>query len=351
MQIGDFDSQGECLGVDEGNFMKHEISRRKFLGAIALTGATLPAALPRLWAADSPVPTAADAIPVIDAHIHLYDPSRPQGVPWPPQDNEKLYQPSLPSRYRPIAQPLGIVGAIEIECSNWLEDNQWVLDVSAKDDIMVGTVGHLEPGTPEFRPSLDRFRKNRLFRGIRYGLGRQSGKELDRPEFVSDLKALADADLVLDTANPSVALLADVVRVSELIPNLRIVIDHLPQLVPPTEPAARASYAASLKALRDRPQVYVKVSEVLRRVNGQIPTDLDFYRPRLDDILEVFGIDRVLYGSDWPNSDQWLPVPVAFKLVQDYFQGKGREAAEKYFWRNSVKCYKWVKRTSQQPQS
>jgi L-fuconolactonase len=61
---------------------------------------------------------------------------------------------------------------------------------------MVGTVGHLTPGTPEFKSNLDRFHKNPLFRGIRYGLGRQGGKEFDRPEFVADLKYLADADLV-----------------------------------------------------------------------------------------------------------------------------------------------------------
>jgi predicted TIM-barrel fold metal-dependent hydrolase len=331
--------------------MKLKLSRRRFLGTVALAGAAFRGPLNHALAADAPKAhtPSAETIPVIDTHIHLYDPFRPQGVPWPGPENQALYQTSLPARYRPIAQPLGIVGAIEVECSSWLEDNQWVLDVAAKEDIMVGTIGHLEPGTPEFRPSLDQFQKNRLFRGIRYGLGRQAGKELDRPEFITDLKALADANLVLDTANPSVSLLADVVRLSDRVPQLRIIIDHLPQLDPPTDPAARTSYEASLKAIRNRPRIFVKISEVLRRVDGHIPTDLDFYRPRLDGILEVFGTDRVLFGSDWPNSDQWLPVPVGFKLVQEYFLGLGRPAAEKFFWRNSVNCYQWVRRTASQP--
>jgi len=144
-------------------------------------------------------------------------------------------------------------------------------------------------------------------------------------------------------------LLADVLSVSDRVPHLRVVIDHLPQMPLPTETAARASYDASMKALRNRPQIYAKVSEVLRRVNGNIPTDAKFYQPRLDEILDVFGSDRVLYGSDWPNSDQWLPVPVGFKIVQEYFLGKGKVSAEKYFWRNSLNCYKWVKRTNSQP--
>ncbi|HXN34537.1 MAG TPA: amidohydrolase family protein [Opitutaceae bacterium] len=324
------------------------MNRRTFLGAVA--GGLIVAG--KRARADEPLPAAAPAtppMPVIDTHIHLFDPFRPQGAPWPNPKIAVLYKTSLPSRYRPIGQPLGVVGAIEIECSSWLEDNQWVLDVAGKDDIMVGTVGHLVPGAPDFRANLERFHKNPLFRGIRYGLGRHAGAEFDKPEFVADLKALADADLVLDTANPSVALLADVVRVSDRVPSLRVVVDHLPQMVPPAGGADLASYNDSMKAFRDRPQIYVKVSEVLRRVEGdRIPTDTGFYRPRLDEIVDVFGYDRVLYGSDWPNGDQWLPVPVGFKIVQEYFNDKGRDAAEKYFWRNSVKCYKWVTRNASQ---
>ena len=319
------------------------MNRRTFLG-VAATAALADA---------SPAP--APSIPVIDTHIHLFDPTRPQGVPWPGKNNpahKVMYMPSLPSRYRGVVEGLGIVGAIEIECSAWLEDNQWVLDVAKDDTVMVGTVGHLTPGTPDFRAQLERFHKNPLFRGIRYGLGGRAGEQVDKPEFIADLKALAEADLGLDTANPSVELLANVVRVSDKVPNLRIIVDHLPQMLRPPEGPAQASYDASMKALRDRPQVYVKVSEVLRKVEGdKIPTDLAFYRPRLDEVLDTFGIDRVLYGSDWPNGDQWLPVPVGFKIVQEYFMAKGQAAAEKYFWRNSVKAYKWVKRTAAQPQA
>src|SRR5215471_10065779 len=166
------------------------MERRTFLelaGGAALGGSTAQAA----------------AIPIIDTHIHLFDPGRPQGVPWPPKGNATLYKPAMPDRYRKIATPLGIVGAIEVEASPWLEDNQWVLDVAATDMIIVGTVGDLEPGMPEFRKHLERFHRNPLFRGIRYGnlWGRNIGKELARPEFVASLKELAAVDLALDTAN------------------------------------------------------------------------------------------------------------------------------------------------------
>ncbi len=314
------------------------MNRRDFLATAAL-------ALPQAG-------TPAAPIPIIDSHIHLFDPTRPQGVPWPPKDSTVLYKPALPARYRKIAVPLSVTGAIEVECSTWLEDNQWVLDTAAKDTIIVGTVGDLEPGKPEFRKHLERFHKNPLFRGIRYGnlWGRNFTADLKRPEFVADLKALADAGLELDTANQNPALIADTVRVTDLVPSLRIVIDHLPQLQPPDEAAARRAFEGNLRELGKRPQVYVKISEVLRTVDGRVPTDLNFYKSGLDELYGIFGQDRLLYGSDWPNSDRWAEYPQVLGIVREYFNAKGPAVAEKYFWRNSVAAYRWVKREAGQPQ-
>ncbi len=291
--------------------------------------------------------------PIIDAHIHLFDTTRPQGVPYPGKDNATLYRPALPERYRKFAQPLGVVGAIEIEASPWIEDNLWVLEVAGKDSIMVGTVGNLEPGKPEFAEHLERYHRNPLFRGIRYGnlWGRDIGAEINKPEFIEGLKLLAEGDLVLDTANPRPDLIETMVRVTDRVPKLRIVIDHLPQLDPPAEAPARQRYEANLRELAKSPQVYVKVSEVLRRVDGRVPTDLSFYRPRLDQLWDIFGEDHLVFGSDWPNGDNWAPFETVLRVVREYFDGKGRAAAEKYFWKNSVAAYRWVRRDPSQPQA
>jgi L-fuconolactonase len=314
------------------------MNRRKFLeatGGAALTAANADAA----------------GIPIIDTHIHLFDPTRPQGVPWPPKDNAILYHKALPDRYRKIAVPLGIVGAIEVEASPWLEDNQWVLDIAAKDKIIVGMVGDLEPDKPEFRQQLDRFHKNPLYRGIRYGnlWGRSLHESLAKSEFIAGLKALAQADLEMDSANPDPALLKDLLHLTDKVPELRIVVDHVPRMEHPKEPAALKTMVGDMRELAKRKQVYIKVSGVLRRVDGKVPEDPKFYRDRLDQLWDIFGEDRLVYGSDWPNSDQWAEYPKALHVVQEYFTSKGTAAAEKYFWKNSIAAYKWVKRDSSQP--
>jgi len=104
-----------------------------------------------------------------------------------------------------------------------------------------------------------------------------------------------------------------------------------------------------LRELGKRPQVYVKVSEVLRRVGGKVRGDLDFYRSRLDELWDIFGEDRLMYGSDWPNSDHWAPYPQVLNVVRDYFTSKGIAVAEKFFWKNSGAAYRWVKRETSQP--
>lgn len=292
-------------------------------------------------------------IPIIDTHIHLFDPRRPEGVPWPEKDNNILYQPALPGRFRRVTQGLGIVGAIEIECSPWLEDNQWVLDIAAHDTMIVGTVGDLVPGTPDFRKQLERFHRNPLFRGIRYGnlWGRNLAEDMAKENYISDLKALADANLGMDSANPDPALVSALVKLTDKVPDLRLVLDHLPQLEPPTEPMARKQLQADLRELASRPQVYFKLSAVLRPVDGRVHLDVDFYRPRLDELWGILGEDKVLYGSDWPNSDTKGTYQQGLNVIREYISGKGTAVAEKFFWRNSIQAYHWVKRAANQPNS
>jgi L-fuconolactonase len=308
------------------------VNRRTFLGDASAAALNLFSA-----------PT--QRVPIIDSHIHLFDVSRPQGVPWPPK-NSPIYRSSLPDGYRKLAAPHGVTGAIAIECSPWPADNEWVLDVARNAPIIVGTIGNLEPGAADFGKQLERLHKNPLFRGIRYGnlWGRDLGNEISKPRFIAGLKLLAGADLVLDTANPTPALMRAAVRVTDRVPNLRIVLDHLPELKLPEQPAARKACDADLRALAGRPNVFAKISGIVRRVDGRVPLDVNFYRDRLDHIWDIFGPDRLLFGSDWPNSAQWASYPRIFQLAQDFISSKGAASAEKIYWKNSLQAYRWKRR-------
>lgn len=316
--------------------------------------AVAPAAerLAQAGSASGPVESGSgEAGPVLDTHIHLFDPSRPGGVPWPDKADTAVYKPSLPDRLVKESARFGVVGAIAIECSPLKSDNQWVLNVAADHSVIVGVVGDLVPGAPGYLDDLERLRENPLFLGIRYGnlWNRDLTVDIDKPGFVDGLKALATAGLVLDSANPNPRLIAAIRRVSEQVPDLRIVIDHLPRAHVPEEPTARDAYEADLRALAQNPNVFVKLSGIPVRTNGKLETDPHFYRASLDAIWDVFGEDHVLFGSDWPNSEHVCSYAQVFQIVRGYMARKSASARAKYFWKNSVAAYRWKPRRSDQP--
>jgi len=293
---------------------------------------------------------AAVSIPVMDTHIHLFDPTRPGGVPWPDKTDTKLYRPALPARYTQLAQPHGVVGAIEVECSPWMADNFWVQDVCEKNEIMLGYIGDLLPDAPDFAATLDLLHRSPLFLGIRYGnlWNRDLGAAAQNSAFISGLKLLAEAGLVLETANPDAALIAAVVAVSGRIPDLRIVLDHLANAKIPADTAAREKYEANLRELAQRPNVFVKGSEIGRRVDARVSPDVPSYKAALDQIWDLFGEDRVFFGSDWPNSDSVANYDETFEAARRYISTRSESAQQKYFWKNSVSVYKWRPRTPAQ---
>jgi L-fucono-1,5-lactonase len=292
-------------------------------------------------------------IPIIDTHLHLYDPTRPQGVPYPKVPNPPQ---ALPSQYREDVTPLGIKGGIKVEASPWVEDNLWVLEIIKDEPIIVGMIGNLNPMKPDFREYLDRYHRNKLFLGIRYGNvweGDSLVAALQSPEFIANMKAFAQTGLTLEVANPRFDLIGATVRLTDKVPELRVVLGHLQALPLPAAPDVLKTYSENLRELRRR-KVYAKVSGLPRPVNGQSQSDPASYKPMLDFIWDIFGEDFIVFAAGWSRMPQ-QPSPIErmksnLKIFREYVLEKGRPAAEKFFWQNSVRAFKWVRRDPGQPQ-
>ena len=293
-----------------------------------------------------------DGIPIIDAHIHLFDGTRPQGAGYMGSAayREKS-RTALPGLYAPLARPSGIVGAIIVESSAWVEDNLWYLLVSQADPIMVGVSGRLDPYKPEFGEYLERYHKNPLYRAIRASrfYTNTNGKVSLDPVAVDNLKLLAQAGLAQDTANPSIPLMTANVMLADAIPSARIIMDHLPSFDP--TPDTQAGYEALVKEMAARPNIFVKLSEVYhpRTGSGEV---VDAYMPlrdRLEYLYSMFGEDRVMFGTDYPNSYGVATISEEVGLMKKFFSTKTRAQAEKYFWKNAARVYKYVKRSNDQP--
>src|ERR1039458_8242827 len=293
------------------------VSRRTFLGDAAVAVAAIGAAANLKAQAQQPPP-------IIDCHIHLFDQTRPQGAPYSGGRGDT--EPALPARYRKLASPLGIVGAIEVEASPWIEDNLWVLEVEEKDPMMIGTIGNLQPDKPEFKEYLDRYHKNGLFLGIRYGnlWGYNLVNQVASSAFIEGLKLMQQADMALDTANPRPDLIEAVIRVNDKVPGLRIIVDHLPSMMDRLDASAMTAVEGTLRELARRPSVYIKVSEILRVTGDRPSTDPALYKPLLDRLFDTFGEDKLIFGSDWPNAQADDNLPATVQIVQDYLHDGGQ---------------------------
>lgn len=285
-----------------------------------------------------------DGLTVIDAHTHFYDPSRPEGVPWPPPNEMRLYRTTLPKDYLALPVPRPVAGTVVVEASPWIEDNQWVLDLAAKEPFIVGLVGNLPVGTKPFAGHLKRFAANRLFRGVRIRDQKLEGT-LDDRAFVGDLKLLADHDLSLDLVG-GMEILTFADRLATELTSLRIVIDHLAGIridgkAPP------ADWLEKMGALVPKRNVYFKVSGLVEgtgRSNGTAPRDVEFYRPVLDAIWQMFGPERLLYGSNWPVSELFAPLATVQGIVEDYFRSQGQQAMAQVSSLSGRAAYRWAAR-------
>ena len=272
---------------------------------------------------------------IIDTHTHFYDPTRPEGVPWPNPNDEVLYRRVMPEDYKALAVPEGVTGTVVVEASKWLEDNQWILDLAAEEPFIVGFVGHLEP-TADFEDNLNRFSANPLFRGIRLGSGHL--RTIGDPTFLGSIEKLAAKELTLDLLiNPeALSILPTLV---EHTPEMRIVINHIAG-ARISEAPPDAAWVSAIREVARYPNIYCKVSGLAEHT-GQIPapTDVAYYTPTIDVLWDAFGEDRLIYGSNWPVSERFASYEFVQKIVNDYFSAKGDAVKAKFFWQNAKAAY------------
>ncbi len=162
------------------------------------------------------------------------------------------------------------------------------------------------------------------------------------------MKQLSQAGLVLESANPDLPLLAALLTVAEKEPGLTLVIDHLPHMQEPLTAQDQKQCADILAQLGKAPRTFAKLSEIPVQAGGRPVLDLAVYRKRLDRLWNAFGPDKLVFGSDWPNSDHVATLPATFGLVEQYLAERDSRSREKFFFSNSKMAYRWQPRIATQ---
>ncbi len=286
----------------------------------------------------------AQNLAIVDTHTHFYDPQRKEGVPWPGKGDELLYRSVLPAEFVKLTKPLGVVGAVVIEASPWLEDNQWLLDQAQANPVIFGVIGNLKPASEDFGKRLQRFAKNEIFRGIRINVG-DLKKGLAEKQYLRDLKLFSDLGLTLDV-NGGPDTPAEVAKLAQELPELTICINHCGN-VRIDGKAPPADWLAGMEAAAEHRQVFCKISALVEgtgKRDGDAPRDVNVYKPVLDALWDIWGGDRLIYGSNWPVSVRAASYETVLGIVRDYFAIQPRAVQAQFFAGNAQTAYRWKKR-------
>lgn len=238
--------------------------------------------------------------PIVDTHVHLWDPKRLR-YRW--LDNiEKLNRPYLPADYDASCGSIHVEKFVFVQCDCLPEQNlqevAFVNDLAEKDGRISGIVAFapVERGA-SVRAELKQLADKPRVKGVRRLLQSEADVQFClQPAFLEGVAQLAEFGLSFDICvkHPQLRSSVELVR---RVPQVSFVLDHI------AKPDIRAGlldpWRAELRALSKLPNVYCKISGLVTEADFESwkPADL---RPYIDHVMDCFGPQRVMFGSDWP---------------------------------------------------
>lgn len=244
-------------------------------------------------------------VPIIDTHQHLWDLSRFR-LAWI-EPGSSLNRDYLMKDYLAEVDGLGVVKTIYMEVdldpSQQAAEAEYVIDLCRRDDNpMAGAVISGRPAAPEFPAYLDRFAASHSIRGIRqviHGADTPPGYCL-QPAFIEGIRLVGRHKRTFDICIRAEEL-PDAAKLADLCPETQFILDHCGN--PNVQSPDLSAWRSDIVELARHPNVVCKISGIVAsaRPYAWTPDDL---APIVNHCVESFGIDRVLFGGDWPVCTQ-----------------------------------------------
>jgi L-fuconolactonase len=235
----------------------------------------------------------------VDAHHHLWDPGR-RAYPWMDESVAAIRRPFGVEDLDAAAGPQGFEATVAVQAVSSVEETEELLAVAAASDRVAGVVGWVDLADPEVASTLAALRARPGGQAL-VGVRHQVHDEPDpgwllRDQVLAGLAAVAAAGLAYDLLVRERELPA-ARAVAERLPELTLVVDHLAK--PRIREQAMDPWAGELAALARQPNVACKVSGLVTEADWNAWTTGQLV-PYVRHAADVFGPERLLFGSDWP---------------------------------------------------
>ncbi|WP_158887771.1 amidohydrolase family protein [Amycolatopsis anabasis] len=234
---------------------------------------------------------------MIDAHHHLWDPTR-RAYPWLAGDAlAPIRRPYTVDDLRAVTRAAGVRATVLVQTVSSDEETAEFLDLAAREPLISGVVGWADLTAPDLADRLAELRARGPLAGLRHQAEDEPDPDwLARPDVLRGLAAVAAAGLTYDLLVRPPQLPA-ARKAVDAVPELRFVLDHAGK--PPIARGPWQPWAGELAALAERPNVYCKFSGLVTEADWA-EWRVGHLRRHAEHVLESFGADRVLFGSDWP---------------------------------------------------
>jgi len=280
------------------------------------------------------------SFPIIDTHVHLWDVSRLRYA-WHASVSQ-LNRNYLIEDFRAACSAVQVAKLVFVQCDcdpvQSGEEVDWVTAVSRRDPRLRGIVAWapLENGA-RVEPVLARLAENSKVKGVRRLI--QSEPDLDfclRPDFVRGVQSLPRYGLSFDLCVTHLQL-ANTIALVRQCPKVRFVLDHIAK--PDIKKGLLDPWRAELRELSRLENVWCKMSGLATEADhsGWKPDDL---RPYIDHVMDCFGVDRVMFGGDWPVSTLATDYPRWVKTVDDALNGCSADELHRVYVRNAEAFYR-----------
>jgi len=235
---------------------------------------------------------------VIDSHQHFW---RLADFPhsFPPAVGDRLDHDYTEDDLRPLLAECGVEKTILVQSLNDLRETEVYLDLADRVDYVAGVVGWVPLGDPtQCAAALERFAGRRNLVGIRHLIAYEPDPEwLLRPPVLESLGLLANAGLAFEGIPVNDAQFDSLLEAARRLPDLKVVLNHMGN--PPVPENGWEPWATQMAEAAALPNMSVKLSVGLALV-VRWTWSTDALRKYANFVIERFGSDRVMAGSNWP---------------------------------------------------
>jgi L-fuconolactonase len=271
----------------------------------------------------------------IDAHQHFwqYDPAKHV---WMSEKMGVLKHDFAPTDLAPLLENCGLNGCVAVQANQAEVENSFLLNHAAKHDFIKGIVGWVDLQAENVEERLNYYTQFPKIKGFRHVI--HDEPDLDfmlRAAFLRGISFLEKYNYTYDILIFPEHL-ANTLKFVKTFPNQRFVIDHIAK--PFIKTGEMDAWQKGLKAIAECENVSCKISGMVTEADWANWQQADF-TPYLAAIVEMFGTDRIMYGSDWPVCTLAATYEDMFSIVKNYFSTFSASEQKQFFGENAVKFY------------